>query len=620
MTLEDTEAPTGEPSETGPAPRGLLSRFIGPASRDGLVMRLLRESVKEHRVTYAFAILAMIIVAASTAGTAWIMGAIVDSMADEENRSLVFWVAGGVLVIFVVKGVSSFTQLVLMARAGNRIVAQKQSQLFRKLLKQSVGYFNVTESSDLLIRVTHSAQMARNVVDIVVTSFVRDLLTLIGLIGVMFYQQPLLSLVCLVVGPAALYAVRKILTNVKEIMAQEMAGLTDIIRVVQEASTGARVVKAFGLEPRMTVQMDAAVKKVEKRANKIVTLEAATTPLMDSITGLAIASIVILSAVNVFGREAGSAGQLMSFVTAFLMAYEPAKRLSRMRVSIEAGLVGVRMMYEVLDQPVSMTEADAAIDLPDGPGAVKLADIEFGYGENTPVIRDVSIDFPAGKTTALVGPSGGGKSTLLNLILRLYDPQSGLVTIDGEDIRNATFSSLRNKIAFVGQDTFLFATTIMDNILLARPEATEEEVIEAAKIAHAHEFIEQLEFGYDTPVGENGTFLSGGQKQRIAIARAVLRRSPILLLDEATSALDSHSEALVRDALARITEGVTTIVIAHRLSTVLNADQICYLEDGQVAESGRIQDLLAKKDGKFRNLFDEQFGAADQFSQITATD
>ena len=330
-------------------------------------------------------------------------------------------------------------------------------------------------------------------------------------------------------------------------------------------------------------------------------------PLLDVITGLAIASIVILSAVNIFGQAPGTPGQLMSFVTAFLMAYEPAKRLSRMRVIIESGMVGVKMMYDLLDAPQTLLEAENAVPLQAGPGAVQMEDVRFSYNGNESVLNGVSVAFPAGKTTALVGPSGGGKSTLLNLVLRLYDPTGGKVLIDGQDIKMASFTSLRDKIAFVGQDTFLFSATVMENLRLARPDATEEEVIEAAKIAHAHEFIDKLPGGYETQIGENGSFLSGGQRQRLSIARAVLRRAPILLLDEATSALDSHSEVLVRDALARITQGVTTIVIAHRLSTVMNADCICYLEAGEILEQGSVQELLALN-GKFKALHDVQFG------------
>ncbi len=580
----------------------LIGRFFG----ESLLWRLLRESLPEHKGKYAAAIVAMVFVAATTALSAWVMGEIIDSMTDSQDRGRVYWVAGGVALIFFAKGIASFAQTVLMARAGNRIVAQKQSLLFHRLLGQGISFFNTTESSNLLLRVTQSAQMSRAVIDTIVTGFIRDLLTLVGLVAVMFYQQPILSLVSLVVGPAAIFAVRQLLRRVRSVMAQEMAGLAEIIRVVQETSTGARVIKAFALEELMQQRMDSAVRDVEKRANKMVRLESATSPLMDTLTGLAIAAVVVLSSVDLGGQPSGTPGQLMSFITAFLMAYEPAKRLSRMRVSIEGGMVGVRMMYGMLDQPQTLTAAEDARPLLDGPGEVRLEKIAFGYTGGASVIKDLSLTFEAGKTTALVGPSGGGKSTILNLILRLYDPTDGAVLIDGQNIRSATFQSLRQRIAFVGQDTFLFFNTVMGNLRLARPDATDDEVIEAARIAHAHDFITQLPKGYLTPIGENGAFLSGGQRQRLSIARAVLRRAPILLLDEATSALDSQSETLVRDALERISSGVTTIVIAHRLTTIMNADKICYLEDGTVLEQGTLTDLLAKE-GSFSKLYQAQF-------------
>lgn len=592
---------------------GRIGRIFG----DSLLWRLLSESLPEHKTKYAAAIVAMVCVAATTALSAWVMGEIIDSMTDNANRARVFWVAGGVAFIFAAKGIASFAQTVLMARAGNRIVAQKQSQLFKRLLGQGISFFNTTESSDLLLRVTQSAQMARGVIDTIVTGFVRDLLTLIGLLAVMFFQQPILSLVSLLVGPAALFGVRLLLRRVRSIMALEMAGLAEVIKVVQETSVGARVIKAFALEDTMQRRMDSAVRDVEKRANKMIRLEAATSPLMDTLTGLAIAAIVVLSTVKVSGHAAGTPGQLMSFITAFLMAYDPAKRLSRMRVSIEGGMVGVRMMYTMLDQPLTLTAAADARPLRDGPGEVTLDKVAFGYAGGISVIKDLSLTFEAGKTTALVGPSGGGKSTILNLILRLYDPVEGAVRIDGQDIRNATFASLRQKIAFVGQDTFLFSTTVMDNLRLVQPDATDDDVIAAARVAHAHDFISQLPQGYLTPIGENGTFLSGGQRQRLSIARAVLRRAPILLLDEATSALDSQSETLVRDALGRISEGVTTIVIAHRLTTIMNADKICYLEAGTVIEQGTLADLLAKG-GHFNKLYQAQFRGQqdDQLSNV----
>lgn len=582
------------------------AKVAGQRPPAGTLRRLLMESFPEHRGRYFAAIVAMVVVATMTAATAWIMGSIVDSMTNPEDTTRIMIVAGAVAAIFILRGIASYAQMVLMARAGNRIVAQKQSELYRRLLDQEVAFFSKTESSDVLVRVTQSAQMARSVIDTVVTGFVRDLLTLAGLIGVMFWQQPFLSIICLIVGPVALFGVRRILSKVRAVMSQELAGLAEVIRVVQETSTGTRVIKAFALEAPMIERMETAVRAVEKRANKMVRLEAATTPLMDTIAGLAIASIVVLSTVSIAGQSAGTPGQLMSFVTAFLMAYEPAKRLSKMRVSIEAGMVGVQMMYELLDRPRTMVEAEDAIDLPEGPGVIALNNVSFSYSSGRRVLDGLTVAFPQGGTTALVGPSGSGKSTVLNLLLRLYDPDEGQVLLDGHDLRQVRFAALRRKMSYVGQDTFLFSGTVRENLRLVRPGADDAEIVEAARIAHADEFIQAMPQGYDTPIGENGLFMSGGQRQRLAIARAVLRRPEVLLLDEATSALDSHSEALVRDALNTVTRGVTTVVVAHRLSTVLRADMICYLEAGKLVESGRFDELMALG-GKFRSLYDQQF-------------
>lgn len=594
-------------------PRGLgrLTAALGGAAGGPALGRLLRESFASHRHLYIIATVAMAVVAAMAALSAFMMGEIVDAMTQSDDRGRVFAVAGAVVGIFMLKGIASYVQVVTMTRAGNRIVAKKQSALYAKLLRQGLAFFNVTESSDLLMRVTQSAQMARETIHTLVTGAVRDLLTLLGLIAVMIYQQPGLTLIGLIVGPLAVLGVRLLLKKVSSTMTQELASLAEILRVLQETARGARIVKAYGLEEPMAARMEAAIRSVEKRANRIGRLKAATAPLLDTLTGLAIAGIVVLSVVNLFGTGTSTPGQLMSFVTALLMAYEPAKRLSRMRVKIEASLVGVRMMYELLDRPDSLTEARDARPLPEGPGTVRLEAVRFGYDSGRPVLDGLTLDFPAGQTTALVGPSGSGKSTVLNLILRLYDPEAGQVTIDGADIRGATFASLRQRIAFVGQDTFLFSAPVGENIRLGRPDATDAEVEAAARLAHAHEFIAELPQGYATEVGENGAFLSGGQRQRIAIARAVLRRAPILLLDEATSALDAESEELVRDAIERVSRGVTTIVIAHRLSTVLGADKICCLEGGRLVEEGGVQELLARG-GRFRALFDRQFGAADR--------
>ncbi len=569
--------------------------------------RLLSEGLRTQGRLYAISIFAMLVVAASTALAAWAMEGIVNAMTESVDRSHVFWVAAMVAAIFSVKGLATYVQAVSLSRAGNRIVATQQARLYRKLLRHGVSFFNVTETSDLLMRVTQSAQSARALIDLIITSAVRDTLTLLGLVAVMVYQQPLLSLVSLLIVPPAIFGVRVLMRQVRTIMEKEIASLTEIIKVIQETSAGIRIIKIFGMEDRMIARMNAAVSQVEKRANSIARIEAVTSPLMETLSGFAIAAVVSVSALDLLGGEPTTAGQLMSFITALLMAYEPAKRLSRIRITVESQMVGVRMMFGLLDQPDSMIEVPDAKTLAAGPGRVEFQNVSFGYRDEQSIVRDLNLVFEPGKTTALVGPSGSGKSTLINLVMRLYDPESGHVLIDGQDIRGVTYESLRNKISFVGQDTFLFSTTVMDNIRCSRPEATDADVYEAAVAAHAHEFIVELPDGYATQIGENGAFLSGGQRQRLAIARAFLRTSEILVLDEATSALDAASEALVKDALLKIKRGVTTIIIAHRLSTILEADTICVLQAGKVVEQGTSQELLARR-GVFKKLFDQQFG------------
>ncbi|WP_170350003.1 ABC transporter ATP-binding protein [Ruegeria atlantica] len=574
--------------------------------QSGHIGRLLGESLRSQGWLYGIAMMAMVVVAATTAGTAWMMENIVNTMTEPEMRSQVFLVAGAVIALFFGKAAASYVQAVFLARAGNRIIAVQQERLYAKLIKRGVGFFSRNESSGLLMRVTQGAQAARRLVNVVVTSFVRDLLTLIGLVFVMVYQQPLLSVLFFVVGPVALVSVRFLLKRVRSIMQSEMAALSEIIKVLQETSGGITIIKVFALEDHMVGRMNGAIRSVEKRANSISKLQSVASPLMEFLAGLAIAGVLVISTIGIAGSSPTTAGQLMSFITALLMAYEPAKRLSKMRVVIETALVPIGLMFDLLDEEEPMRESPDAKPLESGPGEIRLRDLSFGYKGNPNVISDMNVTFEAGKTTALVGQSGGGKSTIFGLIMRFYDPDSGTVEIDGQDLQGASFASLRQKISYVGQETFLFSASIMENLRFARPEATDEEVTEAARAAHAHEFISKMQFGYDTQVGENGAFLSGGQKQRLAIARAILRKSEILLLDEATSALDAESETLVKTALDKLTENVTTIVIAHRLSTVLEADKIIVIQDGEVIEEGNLETLVGN-DGVFRKLFDKQF-------------
>ncbi|WP_170426118.1 ABC transporter ATP-binding protein [Ruegeria arenilitoris] len=574
--------------------------------RSGYMGRLITESFFAQGPLYAVAIVAMIAVAATTAGSAFMMEYIVDAMTSPDMREWAAMIALGVVLLFLAKAVASYIQSIYLARAGNRIIAMQQDRLYRKLLRHGVSFFAEMESSDLLMRTTQGAQAARTLIDVLVTGFVRDALTLVGLVTVMVYQQPVLSVMFFVVGPIALLGVRYLLKSVRAIMQQEFKSLAEIIRVVQETSSGIKVIKVFSLEDRMINRMETAILKVEERSNDIARLASIASPLMEFLAGLAVAGVLVVSTLGIAGTEQPTAGQLMSFITALLMAYEPAKRLSRMRVQIEAAMVGVELLFGLLDQEDTMKESPEARDLLDGKGEIALRNVTFGYHGSIPVIEGMNVTFEAQKTTALVGQSGGGKSTIFGLIMRFYDPDEGTVEIDGQNLQDARFSSIRRKISYVGQDTFLFSASVMENLRCSAPNASEEEVIEAAKAAYAHDFICNLPDGYDTHVGENGTFLSGGQKQRIAIARAILRNAEILLLDEATSALDAESEALVKSALDALTQNMTVIVIAHRLSTILEADKIMVVQDGAIVEQGNLDELM-QLDGQFKYLFDQQF-------------
>ncbi|AGA64995.1 Lipid A export ATP-binding/permease protein MsbA [Liberibacter crescens BT-1] len=567
--------------------------------------RLFKENFRKHMKWYSISIASMIIVSTTTALSAWIMRDVVNEMIVSRNIVKIFTISSMVACIFLVKGVASFLQSYYLSRAGNSIIAEQQRKIYDRLLQHDMTFYNSNRSSELQMRFTHVTQTVRNVIDTVITSFVRDLFSLIGLIVVMFIQQPILSISSLIIGPLCILGIRLLLKRVRDITQIGLVALGQIIQNLQDTIIGIRVIKAFSLENIMRERMQNAIQSVEERANSIALIEAATSPIMETISGFVIAGVIVLSGILVI-EKGNTPGELMSFITALLLAYEPAKRIARTRITLETGMIGVRFMFELLDFPIHLKESPEAIKLPNGAGKIVFHGVNFSYTKDYPILSNINLCFDSGKMTALVGPSGGGKSTIINLLMRLYDPDSGFIEIDGVDIRNVTFDSLRSHISYVGQDMFLFSGTVRHNIMLGCPTASEEEVVEAAKSANAHDFIMDLPQGYNTDIGENGANISGGQKQRICIARAMLRDSRILILDEATSALDSNSEALVRQAIARLTKGKTTIVIAHRMSTVTQADHIVVIEDGKVVEEGVQEFLLERGSGLYRKLYNAQ--------------
>jgi ATP-binding cassette subfamily B protein len=414
-------------------------------------------------------------------------------------------------------------------------------------------------------------------------------------------QDPFLSFLTLIVFPPAMLFLRKMIRRVRQIAKMQYTGGTRILETMQETLQGIRIVKAFTLEDTMRERFDRNVADVEHEANKFARVAGRSSPIMEALGGIAVAMGIIYGGYATIVNGA-TPGSFFSFMTAFLLANEPAKRLARLNLDLNNALVAVRALFEVIDHP--QTEAadgdKPALRMTDG--RVEFSNVAFAYRGGDPVLRSLSITAEAGKVTALVGPSGGGKSTILNLLLRLYEAQSGTITVDGQDIAGVSRHSLRSQIAYVGQDVFLFRGSIRENIAFGKPGATQDEIVAAAKAAHAHDFITMFPDGYDTPVGEHGLKLSGGQRQRVAVARALIRNARLILLDEATAALDSESERQVQDAIAHLTQDRTTLVIAHRLHTVAHADRIYVLEGGDVAEFGRHEDLL-RKGGRYASFY-----------------
>jgi ATP-binding cassette, subfamily B, bacterial MsbA len=558
-----------------------------------LTRRLLIDEALPHWPRYALASLMMVIAAAGTALAAYLIGTLTNEAYISRNFRGIVLLGIAVMAIFAAKGLATYFGAVMLSRIGNRIIADNQRRMFEKLMRENMSFFADRHSSEFIARLTTGATAVSAVINLLITAIGRDLMSLIGLTIVMVTQDPVMSLAGFVAAPPAIFFLRKLARRIRNIARMQFTGSTRIIETMQESLQGLRMVKAFSLEDEMQRRLDSSVAAVESEANKMARVSNRGGPLMETLGGFAVAAAMIYGGYRSIAG-AGTPGEFVSFLAAFLLAYEPAKRLARLNLDLNNNMVGVRVLYEVIDSPPGESTDDDHPPLKLATARLEFADVRFAYRPGTPVLRGMSFVAQPGKLTALVGPSGGGKSTVLDLILRFYEVDSGRILIDGQDIAAVSRGSLRRQIAYVGQIVQLFRGTIRDNIQLGRLGASEAEIVAAAKAAHAHEFISSFPFGYDTPVGEHGMQLSGGQRQRIAIARALIKNAPIILLDEATAALDSESERHVQEALAELRKGRTTLVIAHRLSTITHADNILVVEAGLVVESGRHDELLRK--------------------------
>lgn len=576
-------------------------RQIDSGTITSVLKRIIAENGREHAAGYAFAILCLVVVALSTAFTAWIMESVVNEAFANRRADLVWLICGAIFLAFVLRGLATYGQAVTLSKIGNNIVAVYQRRLYTHLMTLSVGFYSESRSSHLAAQISQNVNGIRDVLNLTVTSTARDFLTLVALIGVMVSKDAVLSLIVFAVAPPLLYALRYVSKRLRSATRESVELNSHVLGAMQETIQGISIVKAFTMEKELSKKVNGIIGAAENRANRIARLTERTSPLTETFAGFSIASVLAYAAFRSI-YDGVPPGAFFAFVAALLMAYDPARRLAKLQVQMERAVVNARMIYQLLDLQPQQRERPDAKDLVVTDATIELKGVSFRYGDGNAILKNVNILAEGGKTTALVGPSGAGKSTIISLIPRFYDPAEGVILIDGQDISKVTKSSLRKHLAYVSQQPYLFEGTIRDNIRYGRPEASDAEVEEAAKLAYAHDFILAQPQGYETAVGENGVTLSGGQRQRLSIARALVRNAPILLLDEATSALDNESEAAVQTALDTAMTGRTVVVVAHRLSTVVKADKIVVMAEGQVIEEGSHENLARRPDGLYARL------------------
>ena len=575
-----------------------------------VMKRVFHENARNHVGGYAFAIACLMLIAGCSAFSAWIMETVVNEIFANQRGELVAIVCFSIFAAFTLRGFATYGQSVTLNKIGNNIIATYQRKVFDHMMRLSLTYYNDERSAQMTAKINQNINGIRDVMNLVITSAARDALSLIALVGVMIAKDPMLSLIIFCAAPPVIVALRVVSKKVRKVSRESVEVNSRVFGALQESVQGIAVVKAFTMEDQLHGKMDKLIARSENRNNRIARLSQRTAPLTETFAGGAIAAVVAYAGFRTI-YQGIPPGSFFAFITAVLMAYDPAKRLAKLQVQLERASVNARMLYELLDTVPHQPDASNARPIEIDKAEIRFEDVCFGYG-NSDTLKDVSFVAEGGKTTALVGPSGAGKSTIISLLPRFYDLKSGRITIDGQDIAGVTKRSLRSEIAYVTQRPYLFEGTIADNIRYGRPDASDDDIIRAARLAYAHDFILAQPEGYDTPIGEGGSSLSGGQQQRISIARAIVRDAPILLLDEATSALDAESESFVQKALEEAMRGRTVIVVAHRLSTIMHADNIIVMNEGRVVEQGKHVELVENEGGLYAHLSQLQFGGSTE--------
>lgn len=576
--------------------------------------RLLKEYVAPYKGRVLLAMLFMMVSAATSAATAFVMKPIVDEVFFEQNPEYIYYTTAAVVVIFALRGFSAYGQTILMDWVGTRVVSDIQISLFRKIVSADLAWFHNNPTGNLISRFVFETNQLKNAATQALVALTKESLTAIFLIASLFYYDWRMALVILIALPPGALAIRQLVKRSRKAFHKVMEQTADLSIFLDEHFQGIRVVKAYGGEKEAEQRGRKVIDERFKSQFKALRIQASSSPIVETLSGLIIAGVIFYGASNVIEGHT-TPGTFFAFITAVMLTYQPVKSVAKIFPQMQNGMAAAHRIFNLLDIVYKVVDKPEAAPLEYHKGKIEFEAVSFSYNENEPVLKNISLELNAGKRIALVGPSGGGKSTILNLIPRFYDVNEGRILLDGQDIRDVTMASVRDQIALVSQDVFLFDASIKANIAYGRKNVSDEDILAAAKSAAVHGFVSNLPDGYETLVGSGGVRLSGGQKQRIAIARAMLKDAPILLLDEATSALDTDSERKIQIALRELMKGRTSLVIAHRLSTILDADLINVIVAGEVAESGTHDELL-KHGGVYADLYNNQFALDDSVTSF----
>ena len=570
-----------------------------------ILKRLYRDYTKKYLKNILISVFFTVLLAASTSSIAYLLDPAINELFIKQSSTLLYIIPLCIVVAFATKGISLYLAKIIMINVSEEVRRDIQTDMFSSLIHADTQLVDQEHSGKFITNLSNDVNMIISLVSTAILNLFKDSLTLFGLLVVMFYQNWKLSLIAIIMIPLASYAAKSLGKRIGKVSTQQMQKAATLTSYLIEIFKNHRILKIFQKENFEKKRANEFIFNLKELNKKINVVYVRASPIMEGLTGIMIAILIFVSAKLVVQDEL-EVSNFFSFLAAMMLAYQPVRSLATLNITIHQGLAGAKRVLPIIDKVHEIKEKIDAKNLQVNKGQIELKDVEFKYQkENNQILNSINLDIPGGKMTALVGHSGAGKSTILNLIPRFYDVDTGDIKIDNQSIYDTTIFSLRKNISLVGQDTTLFDDTIKNNILYANSNASDEEVQEAAKHSFANEFIENLPKKYETVIGENGVRLSGGEKQRISIARAILKKTPIILLDEATSSLDAETESKIQKAIQFLTKGRTTIVIAHRLSTILNADKIYVIDNGKVVGEGKHQDLLANS-GIYRNFYEKQ--------------